>query len=109
MADDVSVQLLAFKIDSRIYAYKCFAQGLKMSVTGFSFFIRHYLDPCLASGNCTQFMDDFGNTVTNFEQLVPSIREIFICIRQSGLKLSPEKCEIATDTMKFLGNNISAE
>ena len=53
-------------------------------------------------------MDDIGNAVTNFEQLVPSLREIFICIRQSGLKLSPEKCEIATDTMKFLGNNISA-
>ena len=54
-------------------------------------------------------MDDFGNAVTNFEQLVPSLREIFICIRQSGLKLSPEKCEIASDTMKFLENNISAE
>ena len=54
-------------------------------------------------------MDDIGNAVTNFEQLVPSLREIFTCIRQSGLKLSPEKCEIATDTMKFLGNNISAE
>ena len=54
-------------------------------------------------------MDDIGNAVTNFEQLVPSLREIFICIRQSGLKLSPEKCEIATDAMEFLGNNITAE
>ena len=109
MAEDVSVQLLAFNFASRTYAYKCLAQGLNKSVTGFSSFIRHYLDPCLASGNCTQFMDDIGNAVTNFEQLVPSLREIFTCIRQSGLKLSPEKCEIATDTMKFLGNNISAE
>ena len=109
MADDVSVQLLAFNFASRTYAYKCLAQGLNKSVTGFSSFIRHYLDPCLASGNCTQFMDDIGNSVTNFEQLVPSLREIFTCIRQSGLRLSPEKCEIATDTMKCLGNNISAE
>ena len=109
MADVVSVQLLAFSFASRTYAYKCLAQGLNKSVTGFSSFIRHYLDPCLASGNCTQFMDDIGNAVTNFEQLVPSLREIFICIRQSGLKLLPEKCETATDTMKFLGNNISAE
>ena len=91
MADDVSVQLLAFNFASRTYAYKCLAQGLNKSVTGFSSFIRHYLDPCLASRNCTQFMDDIGNAVTNFEQLVPSLREIFICIRQSGLKLSPEK------------------
>ena len=109
MADDVSVQLPAFNFASRTYAYKCLAQGLNKSVTGVSSSIRHYLDPCLASGNCTQFMDDIGNAVTNFEQLVPSLREIFTCIRQSGLKLSPENCEIATDTIKFLGNNISAE
>ena len=110
MADDVSVQLLAFNFASRTLAYKCLAQGLNKSVTEFSSFIRHYMDPCLASGNCTQFMDDIGNAVTNFEQLVPSLREIFICIPQSGLKLSPEKCEIATVyTMKFLANNISAE
>ena len=67
------------------------------------------MDPCLASGNFTQFMDDIGNAVTNFEQLVPSLRELFICIRQSGLKLSPEKCEIGTGTIKCRGNNISAE
>ena len=109
MAGDVSVQLLEFNFASRTYAYKCLAQGLNRSVTGFSSFIRHYLDPCLASGYCTQFMDDIGNAVTNFEQLVPPLRFIFICILQSGLKLSPENCEIATDTIKFLGNNISAE
>ena len=63
MADDVSVQLLAFNFASRTYANKCLAQGLNKSLTGFSSFIRHYLDPCLASGNCTQFMDDFGNAV----------------------------------------------
>ena len=109
MADDVSVQLIAFNFASRTYAYKCLAQGLNKSVTGFNSFKRHYVDPCLASGNCTQSMDDNGNAVTNFEQLIPSLREIFICIRQSGLKLSLEKFEIATDTLKFLGNNISAE
>ena len=92
-ADDVSVQLLAFNFASRTYAYKCLAQGLNKSVTGSSSFIRHYLDPCLASGNCTQLMDDIGNAVKNFEQLVPSLREIFICIHQSGLKLSPEIAE----------------
>ena len=66
MADDVSVQLLAFNFASRTYAYKCLAQVLNKSVTGFSSFIRHYLDPCLASGNFTQFMDDIGNAVTSF-------------------------------------------
>ena len=67
------------------------------------------LGPMLSLRKLYQFMDDIGNAVTNFEQLVPALREIFICIRQSGLKLSTDKCEIATDIMKFLGNNISAD
>ena len=53
MADDLSVRLLAFNFGSRTYAYKCLAQGLSKSVTGFSSFIRHYLDPCLAADLCT--------------------------------------------------------
>ena len=52
-------------------------------------------------------MDDIIKVVTNFEQWVPFLSEIIL--RQSSLKLSPEKCEIATDTMKILGNNITAE
>ena len=109
MADDTSVQLLAFNFSSRTYAYKCLAQGLSKSVTGFSSFIRHYLDPCLAAGICTQFMDDIGSAVTEFSQLLPSLRKIFDCVRRSGLKLSPEKCEIASQSIKFLGSTFTNE
>ena len=77
------------------HAYKCLAQGLSKSVTGFSSFIRHYLDPCLAADLCTQFMDDTGCAVKNFDDFIPILSHIFDCIRRSGLKLSPEKCEIA--------------
>ena len=73
MADDLSVQLLAFNFGSRTYAYKCLAQGLSKSVTGFRSFIRHYLDPCLAADLCTQFMDDIGSAVNNFDQLIPTL------------------------------------
>ena len=45
MADDQSIQLLAFNCSSRTYAYKCLAQRLAKSVRGFSAFIRNYLDP----------------------------------------------------------------
>ena len=107
MADDLSVQSLAFNFSSRTYAYKCLAQELRKSVTGFSSFIRHYLDPCLAADICTQFMDDIGCAVNNFEELIPTLQKIFSCIRRSGLKLSPEKCEIATQSMNFLGYMIT--
>ena len=107
MADDISVQLLAFNFSSRIYAYKCLAQGLNKSVTGFSSFIRHYLDPCLAGDMCTQFMDDIGSAVHTFDELIPTLSKIFDCIQKSGLKLSPSKCEIGTEKMKFLGNIVT--
>ena len=109
MADDLSVQLLAFNFASRTYAYNCLAQGLGKSVTDYSSFIRHYLDPCLAANICTQFMDDIGCAVSQFEDLIPALKKIFDCLRRSGLKLSPEKCEIVTQSMKFLGNVISAK
>ena len=53
MADDTSVQFLAFNFSSRRYSYKCLAHGLSKSIKGFSSFNRHYLDPCLAAGICT--------------------------------------------------------
>ena len=107
MADDLSVQLLAFNFGSRTYAYKYLAQGLSKSVTGFSSFIRHYLDPCLTADLCTQFMDDIGSAVNNFQDLTPTLQKIFECIRRSGLTFSPKKCEIGTQRMKFLGNIVT--
>ena len=95
---------LSFNFSSSIYAYKCLAQGLNKSVTGFSSLIRHYLDPCLAADMNTQFMDDIGSAVHSFDAL---IQKIFECVRKSGLKLSPGKCEIGTDKMKFLGNIVT--
>ena len=60
MADDLSVQLLAFNFASRDFAYNCLAQGLNISVTGFSSFVKHYLVTCLAANVCTQLMDDIA-------------------------------------------------
>ena len=107
MADNLSVQILAFNFASRTYAYKCLAQGLSKSVTGFSSFIRHYLDPCLAANTCTHYMDNIGSAVHNFDELIPSLKKIFECVGSSGLKLSPNKCEFGTPV--FLGKYITPE
>ena len=92
MADDLSVQLLAFNSASRTFAYNCLAQGLNKSVTGFSSFVKHYLDPCLAADVCKQFMDDIAAGVNNFDEMIPALRKIFDCLRESGLKFSAHKC-----------------
>ena len=107
MADDISVQFLTFNFSSRNYAYKCLAQGLNKSLTGYSSFIRHYLEPCLAADMCTQFMDDIGSAVHSFDELIPTLSKKFECVRKSGLKLLPRKCEIGTDKMKLLGNIVT--
>ena len=109
MADDQSIQLLAFNYSSRTYAHKFLAQRLAKSATGFNAFIRNYLDPCLAAGSCTQFMDDIGCGVEKFEKLVPNLRKIFGCVKKSGLKLAPAKCHKGTEKIEFLGNMITAE
>ena len=106
MADDLSVQLLAFNFASRTFAYNCLAQGLNKSVTGFSSFVKHYLDPCLAANVCTQFMDDIAAGVNNFDEMIPALRKIFDCLRESGLKLSAHKCEFGTAKIDHLGSTI---
>ena len=108
MADPLSVQLLSFNFASRTYAYTRLAQGLNKSVTGFSSFVRSYLDSCLAANLCTQFMDDIGCGVETFEQMVPSLRQIFGCLRKSGLRLT-HNCEFGVTSINFLGNTITPE
>ena len=109
MADDLSVQLLAFNFASRTFAYNCLAQGLNKSVTGFSSFVKHYLDPCLAANVCTQFMYDIAAGVNNFDEMIPALRKIFDCLRESGLKLSAHKCEFGTTKIDYLGITITPE
>ena len=107
MADDLSVQLLAFNFASRTFACNCLAQGWNKSVTGFSSFLKHYLDPCLAANVCTQFMDDIAAKVNHFDEMIPALRKIFDCLRQLGLKLSAHKCEFGTTKIDYLGSTIT--
>ena len=107
MADDQSIQLLAFNFNSRTFAYRRLAQGLSKSVTGFSSFVRHYLDPCLAADLCTQFMDDIGCGANSFPEMISSLRKIFNCLRRAGLKLSAGKCQFGADRIHYLGNIIT--
>ena len=77
-AVDLSVQHLAFNFAERTLAYICLAQGSNKSVTGFSSFVKHYLDPCLAAFVCTQFMFDIAAGVNNFDQMIPASRKISV-------------------------------
>ena len=92
MADQRSVEMLAFNFSSRMFAYKRLAQGLSRSVSVFSSFMREYLDPVVKTDQCAQYVDYIGIAANNATDLTRNIRAVFQCIRNAGLKLTIEKC-----------------
>ena len=109
MADQRSVEMLAFNFASRTFAYRRLAQGLSRSVSAFSSFMREYLDPVVKADQCAQYVDDIGIAANNATDLTRNIRTVFKCIRQAGLKLTIEKCHFGVRQVEFLGRTISSE
>ena len=102
MADQRSVEMLAFNFASRTFAYKRLAQGLSRSVSAFSSFMREYLDPVVKADQCAQYVDDIGIAANNATDLTRNLRAVFKCIRQAGLKLTIEKCHFGVRQVEFL-------
>ena len=109
MADQRSVELLAFNFASRTFAYKRLAQGLSRSVSAFSSFMREYLEPVVKADQCAQYVDDIKNAANNATDLTRNIRAVFKCIRNARLKLTIEKCHFGVRQVEFLGRTISSE
>ena len=109
MADQRTVEMLAFNFASRTFAYRRLAQGLSSSLSAFLSFLREYLDPVVKADQCAQHVDDIGNSANNATDLTRKIRAVFKCIRQAGLKLTIEKSHFGVRQVEFLGRTISSE
>ena len=109
MADQRSVEMLAFNFASRTFAYKRLAQGLSRSVFAFSSFMQEYLDPVVKADQCAQYVDDIGIAANNAMHLTRNIRAVFKCICNAVLKLTIEKCQFGVRQVDFLGRTISSE
>ena len=107
MADQRSVEMLAFNFAGRTFAYKRLAQNLSRSVSDFSIFIRDYLDPVVKADQCALFWDDIGIAAINVTDLTRNIRAVFKCIRRAGLKMTIEKCYFGVRHVVFLGRTVS--
>ena len=107
MADQRSVELLAFSFASRTFAYRRLAQGLSRALSAFSSFKREYLDTVIKADQCAQYVDDIGIAANTTEQLIKNIRAVFKCIRKAGLKLTIEKCHFGVTQIEFLGRTIT--
>ena len=103
MADQQSIELLAFNFVSGTFAYRRLAQGLSRSLSAFSSFIREYLDPVIKADQCAQYVDDIGIAANTPEQLIKNLRAIFQCLRKAGIKLSMAKCHFGVQEIDFLG------
>ena len=109
MANQRSVEKLAFNFASRIFAHKRLPQGCSWSVSAVSGFMREYLDPVVKADQCAQYVDDIGIAANNATDLTRNIRAVFKCIRQAGLMLIIENCHLGVRQVEFLGRTISPE
>ena len=107
MADERSVQLLAFNFESRTFAYQRLAQGLNRSATAFSSFMRKYLETDIAADRCATFMDDVCTATRTFQEHVDALDHVFASLKRSGLRLTVKKCEFGVPEIKYLGWTIS--
>ena len=109
MADQRSIDMLAFNFASRTFAYRRLAQGLSRALSAFSSFMREYLDRVIKADQCAQFVDDIGIAANDAEHLITNLRATFQCIRETGLKLSLHKCHFGTTEIDVLGRTITPE
>ena len=109
MADQQSIELLAFNFASKTFAYRRLAQGLSRSLSAFSSFIREYLDPVIKADQCAQYVDDIGIAANTPEHLIKNLRAAFQCLRKAGLKLSMTKCHFGVQELDFLGRTITTK
>ena len=70
--------------------------------------MRQQLDKCILNDKCFQYFDDVGTAATDAKKIIANLKEILECIRKSGLKLSPQKCEFGKGSVTFLGSKITS-
>ena len=109
MADQRSIEMLAFNFASRTFAYRRLAQGLSRALSAFSSFMREYLDRVIKADQCAQYVDDIGIAANDAEHLIKNLRATDECIREAGLKLTMHKCHFGATEIDFLGRTITSE
>ena len=109
LADQQTIELLAFNFASRTFAYRRLAQGLSRSLSAFSSCIREYLDPVIKADQCSQYVVGIGIVAISPQQLIKNLRAVCQCLQKAGLKLSMAKCYFGVQEVDFLGRTITTE
>ena len=109
MADQRSVEVFAFRLARRTFGNKRHAQGLSISLSAFSRFLREYLDPVVKTDQFAQYVDDIGRAANNDTDFIRNTQSVFQCICQAALDLRIERCHFAVRQVEFHGSTISSE
>ena len=109
MAEQRSIEMLAFSFASRTFAYRRLAQGLSRALSAFSSFMREYLDKVIKADQCAQYVDDIGIAANDADHLIANLRATFKCIQEAGLKLTMHKCHFGVTEIDFLGRTITSQ
>ena len=109
MADQRSIEMLAFNFACRTFAYRRLAQGLSRALSAFSSFMREYLRKVIKADQCVQYVDDIGIAANDADHLIANLRATFKCIQEAGLKLTMHKCHFGAKEIDFLGRTITPE
>ena len=82
MADQRSIEMLAFNLASRTFAYRRLAQGLSRALSAFFSFMREYIDKVIKADQYAQYVDDVGIAANDAEQLINHLRPLSNAFRK---------------------------
>ena len=100
MADQQSNDMLAFYSESKTFS---------RALSAFSSSMRENLNGVRKTDYCAQFVDDNGIAANDNNDLTKILKSTFGCIRETGLKLTMNKCHFGATEIDFLGRTITPD
>ena len=94
----------AFSTQSGLYQFKVLPFGLHGAPATFQRLMDHILRPHTAYA--AAYLDDIVVFSPSWEIHLEHLTAVFSSIQQAGLTVNPEKCLVATDSIKYLGYHI---
>ena len=106
--DPASAEKTAFSIPQGLFQFNVMAMGLKTSPSTFMRLMNAALHGLLYK-ICMVYLDDIIIPSSNFQETLSRLRQVFLRLRQAGLKLKPSKCVLFKREVKFLGHVVNSK
>lgn len=104
--DERSKEKTAFSIGNGLWQFNVMPFGLCNAPATFERLMESVLRG-LNWKTCLVYLDDIIVFGQNFREHLTRLEEVFNRLRQANLKLSPKKCNIFQDEVKYLGHIVS--